>query len=86
MLEQLAHWMTRRMWRKIDDPSALRNGPVLLTWAGANGPAQHRLGVYRHERNFQGKEFGNGFVCWWSGTPLTNKMTHWAPPPLKPKK
>lgn len=84
MLEWLAHWMTRFMWREIDDPSAFRDAPVLLTWKGATGSARHRLGVYRDARTFEGEDCGSGFVCWWSGRPLTDAMTHWAPPPLTP--
>lgn len=84
MLKRLAHWMTRCMWRKIEDPSKLCDGPVLLTWQDAEGPTRHRLGVYSKERKFDGKEYGSGFVCWWTGKPLTDTMTHWAPPPLIP--
>ena len=84
MFERLAHWMTQCMWRKIDDPRKLCDGPVLLTWKGATGPARHRMGLYRSECRYEGKDYGEGFVCWWSGKPLTDKMTHWAPPPLTP--
>ncbi len=85
MIKELAFQLTRFMWRRIDTLTVFESmGPVILTWAQASGRVEFRVGVWHTARKFNGEEFGPGFTCYWSGAPLTDKMTYWAPCLLVP--
>lgn len=52
-------------------------GPVMVTWLKASGAVRFRVAAYYADRIYQDKSYGPGFVCWWSGTPLTDTITHY---------
>jgi hypothetical protein len=54
--------------------------PVLVNW----GTEMCRVGTWRKERWWQEREYGKGFVCWFTATPLQDGAVHWMPLPAAP--
>ena len=48
--------------------------PWLVLWGGAGLNTPPRPAVWRTIREFQNDDFGQGWVCYYTGTPLTDKI------------
>lgn len=72
-------------WRRLDWSDPPRRA-VRLSWVGAmTRSVGYRIGVWQPERwwtDYAGERsnHGPGFVCYWTGTPLCDRFTHWAKP------
>lgn len=80
----MLHWLTRFMWTPLARRTPPYGAPCIVTWERANG-AGSRMATWHNTRKFNGKDFGPGFVCWYTGTPLTDKITYWMPPLALPQ-
>lgn len=75
--------MTWMHWIPVQE--AHKNGEAwLVSWAGGKGPATARPAVWREKRTWQNDDFGPGWVCYFTGTPLTDKISHVLPMPPRP--
>ena len=78
--------MTWMNWIPVQDAHKREDGTAwLVTWEGSKGAATCRPAVWRDGRHFQNDDFGPGWVCYFTGIPLTDKISHVLPmPPRAP--
>ena len=57
-------------------------GPVFVTWDKTTSKAKWRVAVYQKGRRLFGDDdYDLGWLCYWTGTPLTDRINYWLPIP-----
>lgn len=62
------------VWIPVSDEHKTGGRPRLVMWSGAAETALPRAAVWFSRRTFQNEEFGEGWTCYYTGVPLTDKI------------